>query len=41
MKRLALWDFASAVDMAIAPAISYAIITHILVRVVGKPNELL
>ena len=41
MKKLTLWDFVYAVDMAIACAISYAIITHILVRVVDKPNELL
>ena len=41
MKRLSLWDVFYAIDMAIACAISYAIITQLLVRAVDEPNRLL
>jgi uncharacterized membrane protein YccC len=41
MKKLAPWDVAYAVEMAIACGISYAIITHVLVRFVDRPDDLL
>jgi hypothetical protein len=41
MKKLAPWDVAYAVDMAIACGISYAIITQILVRFVDRTDDLL
>jgi uncharacterized membrane protein YccC len=41
MKRLAAWDVAYAVNMAIACGISYAIITQALAPFVSKPGDLL
>ncbi len=41
MKKLTAWDVAYAVAMTIACAISYAIITEVLVRFVDQPTDLL
>ena len=41
MKKLTAWDVAYAVAMTIACAISYAVITELLVRFVNEPTELL
>jgi uncharacterized membrane protein YccC len=40
-KKLTQWEMFYAVDMGIAYALSYAIITQLLVRFVDEPNELL
>lgn len=41
MKKLTAWDVAYCLDMAIACAISYAVITGILARFVDDPTKLL
>jgi uncharacterized membrane protein YgaE (UPF0421/DUF939 family) len=41
MKKLRVWEVFYAVDMAIACAISYVIITQLLVRLVDEPTTLL
>src|SRR5271163_1143463 len=41
MKKLTVWEVFYAVDMAIACAISYAIITQLLFRLVDEPTTLL
>jgi uncharacterized membrane protein YccC len=41
ISKVTAWDFIYAVDMAIACALSYAIITQLLVRFVDEPTKLL
>lgn len=40
-RKLTPWDFVHAVGMTIACGVAYAIITHILSRVVDRPTDLL